>query len=198
MTLEAIAHFDTGTLCESGATALAPGLRPIGAPRRLVGRALTVTCPPGENLMLHRAVARAKPGDVIVGRCGSVEHAYWGEVMTVAALARGVAGLIIDGSVRDVEAMRARDFPVFAAGAALSGPGKRAGGSVGEAIELRGARVHSGDIVVADESGVVVIAEDALADVAARANARTQKERGIIERLGQGATTLELFALPAD
>ena len=89
--------------------------------------------------MLHRAIARAGAGDVIVARCGGALHGYWGEVMTVAALSRGIVGLVIDGSVRDVKAIRELGFPVYAAGVAPAGTGKLAEGSVGAPIELRGA-----------------------------------------------------------
>jgi 4-hydroxy-4-methyl-2-oxoglutarate aldolase len=194
--LSDLAAFDTGTLCESGATAFAPGLRPVWPCGRLVGRALTVDCPAGENLMLHRAVARAQTGDVIVARCGGALHGYWGEVLAEASLARGVAGLVIDGSVRDVEAIRELRFSVFAAGIALPGTGKAVEGSVGERIEVRGAGIETGDAVIADSSGVVAIAAHAVAEVRDRAQARSHKERGMIEALRQGATTLELLGLP--
>jgi 4-hydroxy-4-methyl-2-oxoglutarate aldolase len=193
--LSALAEFDTGTLCESGGTAFAPGLRAVWPCGRLVGRALTVECPEGENLMLHRAVARAQPGDVIVARCGGTLHGYWGEVLAEASLARGVLGLVIDGSVRDVEAMQEIGFPVFAAGTALPGTAKAVGGSVGEPIEVRGAHIATGDAVIADVSGVVAIPAAAVADVHERAQARSDKERGMIEELGKGATTLELLGL---
>ena len=182
-TLDQLAAFDTGTLAESGSTPLAPGLRPVWPSGRLAGRALTALCPAGENLMLHRAVARAQPGDVLVASCGGCLHGYWGEVLAEAALARGIAGLVIDGSVRDVEAIHETGFPVFAAGIALPGTGKLADGSVGEPIEVRGARIAAGDVIVADESGVVAIAHAALADVCERAQARTEREREIIAGL---------------
>jgi 4-hydroxy-4-methyl-2-oxoglutarate aldolase len=146
--------------------------------------------------MLHRAVARAEAGDVIVARCGGALHGYWGEVLAEAALARDVAGLVIDGAVRDVEAIRELRFAVFAAGIALPGTGKSVEGSVAEPIEVRGARIECGDAVVADSSGVVAIAAGAVAEVHARARARSDKERGIIEALRQGRTTLELLGLP--
>jgi 4-hydroxy-4-methyl-2-oxoglutarate aldolase len=194
---EALAQFDTGTLCETGATAFAPGLRPLWPAGRVVGRALTVELPAGQNLMFHRAVARAEPGDVIVARCGDALHGYWGEVLAVAALAAGIVGLIVDGSVRDLEAIREVGFPVFAAGTALPGTGKLADGSVGATIEVRGARVARGDIVVADESGLVVMPPDAVDGVLERAVARTEMERGVIERLRQGETTLALLGFDA-
>jgi 4-hydroxy-4-methyl-2-oxoglutarate aldolase len=192
----ALAEFDTGTLCESGGTAFAPGLRPVWPCGRLVGRALTVECPEGENLMLHRAVARAQAGDVIVARCGGTLHGYWGEVLAEASLARGVLGLVIDGTVRDVEAMQEIGFPVFAAGTALPGTAKAVEGSVGVAIDVRGANIATGDAVVADVSGVIAIPAGAIADVRARARARSDKERGMIEALRRGTTTLELLGLP--
>jgi 4-hydroxy-4-methyl-2-oxoglutarate aldolase len=195
--IDALLQYDTGTLAETGATAFAPGLRPLWASGRIAGRALTVEVPAGENLMLHRAVARAARGDVIVARCGNALHGYWGEVLAEAALAAGVVGLVIDGSVRDLEAIRDAGFPVFAAGTALPGTGKLAEGSVNEPLELRGARVEPGDIVVADESGVVVMAPGAVESVLERAVARTEMERGVIERLRQGETTLTLLGFDA-
>ena len=194
---EQLAQFDTGTLCETGATAFAPGLRPLWPCGRIVGRALTVELPAGQNLMFHRAVARAEPGDVIVARCGDALHGYWGEVLAVAARAAGIAGLVVDGSVRDLEAIREVGFPVFAAGTALPGTGKLADGSVGATIEVRGATVARGDIVVADESGVVVMPPESVDGVIQRAVARTEMERGVIERLRQGETTLELLGFDA-
>jgi 4-hydroxy-4-methyl-2-oxoglutarate aldolase len=190
-----LAEFDTGTLCESGASALAPGLRPVWPCGRLVGRALTVDCPAGENLMLHRAVARAQAGDVIVARCGGALHGYWGEVLAEASRARGILGLVIDGSVRDIEAMEEIGFPVFAAGTALPGTAKAIGGSVGESIEVRGVRIAPGDAVIADVSGVVAIPASAVDGVRERAQARSGKERGMIESLRRGTTTLELLGL---
>jgi 4-hydroxy-4-methyl-2-oxoglutarate aldolase len=195
--IQELAQYDTGTLCETGATPFAPGLRALWASGRIVGPALTVDCPAGQNLMLHRAVARAEAGNVIVARCGDALHGYWGEVLAEAALAAGVAGLVIDGSVRDIEAIRAAGFPVFAAGTALPGTGKRTDGSVGEPIEVRGARVERGDIVVADESGVVVLGRSAVDGVLERALARTEMERGVIERLRGGETTLDLLGFDA-
>jgi 4-hydroxy-4-methyl-2-oxoglutarate aldolase len=192
----ALAEFDTGTLAESGAIPFAPGLRPVWPCGRLAGRALTVECPAGENLMIHRAVARALAGDVILVRCGDALHGYWGEVLAAAALARGVGGLVIDGSVRDIEAIEELGFSVFAAGTALPGTGKRVEGSIGQPIEVRGARVETGAVVIADATGVVAIPSAALADVHARASARADKERGIIAGLREGKTTLELLSLP--
>jgi 4-hydroxy-4-methyl-2-oxoglutarate aldolase len=194
--IDELAAFDTGTLAESGATPFAPGLRPVSAGGRLVGRALTVACPAGQNLMLHRAVARAEAGDVIVAACGDAVHGYWGEVLAEAALARGVRGLVIDGAVRDVEALRELGFAVFSAGLALPGTGKAVGGDVGEPVTLRGATVRSGDAVVADETGVVAVAAAALGDVLERARARAEGERRMIEQLRAGSTTVELLGLP--
>jgi 4-hydroxy-4-methyl-2-oxoglutarate aldolase len=195
--VDELAAFDTGTLCETGAVPLAPGLRPIWACGRIVGRALTVECPSAQNLMLHRAVACAEPGDVIVALCPDATHGYWGEVLSVAALAAGVRGLVIDGAVRDVESIRDAGLPVFAVGTALPGTGKLPEGSVGDAIDVRGVRIERGDVVVADESGIVVMRPAAVAGVLEHARARSEMERGVIERLRDGAKTLELLGLDA-
>jgi 4-hydroxy-4-methyl-2-oxoglutarate aldolase len=191
--LDRLTEFDTGTLCETGATAFAPGLRPVWASGRVVGRALTVDLPSAQNLLLHRAVAGAEAGDLLVVRCPDRLYGYFGEVLAVAALSAGIVAMVIDGSVRDVEAVRDVGFPVFAAGTALPGTGKLAEGSVGAELEVRGARVRRGDIVVADESGVVVLAPEEVAGVLDRARARTDMERGVIARLRQGETTLDLL-----
>ena len=147
--------------------------------------------------MLHRAIARAGAGDVIVARCGGALHGYWGEVMTVAALCARHCRPRHRRLGADVEAIRELGFPVHAAGVAPAGTGKLAKGSVRAPIELRGAVVRPGDFVVADESGVVVVESHAVADVSSRAGARTEKERGIFEGLRLGRTTIELLGLPA-
>ena len=106
---------DTATLHESGAkTTLNGSIKMLSGSRRLVGQALTVLCPAGDNLMIHVAVARAQPGDVLIVQCHDPDYGVWGEVLSVGAMSRGVAGLVLDGSVRDLAAIRALDFPLFA------------------------------------------------------------------------------------
>ncbi|MBV8141452.1 MAG: RraA family protein, partial [Verrucomicrobia bacterium] len=106
---------DTATLFESGARAtMGPEIRMLSGDCRLAGPALTVMCPPGDNLMIHLAVARAQTGAVLVVQSHDPGYGVWGEVLTIAAMARGIAGLVLDGSVRDLGAIRRLGFPVFA------------------------------------------------------------------------------------
>ena len=111
--------------------AMDTSLRPVAPGMRLCGRALTVRSQPADNLTLHAAVAMAKPGDVIVADvAGFVEAGHWGEILTVAAQQRGVAGLVINGGVRDIDAARRRVFPVFAAGVSMKATVKEVLGSI--------------------------------------------------------------------
>src|SRR2546426_5440032 len=113
--VRAIANFDTATLYEAAGQqgAMVPEIRPLARGTRLAGPALTVACPPGDNLMLHAAVAGAAPGDVLVAQCHDFTFGVWGEVLMTAAQARGIAGLILDGAVRDVGALERAGFPGF-------------------------------------------------------------------------------------
>ena len=150
--------------------ALASYLRPLHPGTRLFGRALTVRCQPGDNLTLHAAVAAAQPGDVIVAdAAGFTEAGHWGEVLTVAAMQRGVAGLVIDGGVRDVAAAAKRGFPVYARGVSMKAAVKEVLGTIGERIICAGALVSPGDLVLGDDDGVVVVRPDRAAEVLAAA-----------------------------
>lgn len=177
--------------------ALPSAIRAIGG-RRVCGQAFTVSSPPGDNLWLHRAVYAAQPGDVLVVATGEgYEAGYWGEVLTYAAIARRLGGLIIDGGVRDVEAIETLPFPVFARGACIRGTAKcRDGaGSLGEPIRIGDVAVARGDLVVGDRDGVVAIAAESIADVVTRATEREDKERAIIRQINEGATTLDIYGL---
>src|ERR1700760_2532202 len=137
---------DTATLYESGAYAtMTQNIRMLSGDRRLAGSALTVVCHPGDNLMVHVAVARAPVGLVMVVQSHDGSHGVWGEVLTVAAMARGIAGLVLEGSVRDLGAIRRLGFPVFARGTALRGTNKSARGTVGAVITCGGALVSPAD-----------------------------------------------------
>lgn len=124
------ARLGTATLHEASGQkgALPFGIKPLSPTMRVAGPAFTVATPPGNNLWIHRALAAATPGDVlVVATSGHHEAGYWGDIMTVAALARGIAGLVIDGCVRDSEAIARLEFPVFARGLSIRGTKKDAG-----------------------------------------------------------------------
>jgi 4-hydroxy-4-methyl-2-oxoglutarate aldolase len=160
------------------------------------GPALTVSCPAGDNLAVHAAVAAAGPGVVLaVGFAGDSVRGYWGEVLTTAAEAAGVAALVIDGEVRDVAAMERHRFPVFARGVALPGAAKAGPGALQKPIVLGDAIVRPGDWLVGDADGVVVIRQEDVEDCRAAGAARAAKEAGFFARLRTGATTVELLSL---
>ena len=193
---ERLRALDTATLYESGAhAAMTSEIRMLSGDSRLAGPALTVLCPPGDNLMIHVAVARAQAGAVLVAQCHDARYGVWGEVLTVAAKARGIAGLVLDGSVRDLGAIQRLGFPVFARGTALPGTAKSARGAVGVVTSCGGAPVWPGDLIVADESGIVVIRLQEAEHVLARAEERCRKEATMMDELRGGRTTMDLFGL---
>ena len=133
-------------------------IAPLAPSMRFAGTALTVELRPGDNLMIHVALALAKPGDVIVvdGK-GDLGSALMGEIMCQQAAALGVAGVVIDGAVRDSEAIRELRFPMYAAGLNPNGPTKFVPGRVNHPISIGGVTVQPGDLVVGDADGVTVI-----------------------------------------
>ncbi|HXW38283.1 MAG TPA: RraA family protein, partial [Acidimicrobiales bacterium] len=177
---------------------LPPRIKPVWPAAALAAPALPVRCTPGDNLAIHVAVATSPPGHALVVDVGDVsDRGYWGEVLTTAAEARQLVGLVIDGGVRDVAALAAHGFPVFSATVALRGATKRERGSVGSSVEVAGVRVDPGDWVVGDADGVVVVPGGALADVLAAGRARAEKESGFFDALRRGTTTVELLGLDA-
>jgi 4-hydroxy-4-methyl-2-oxoglutarate aldolase len=161
----------------------------------VVGPAVTVMCHPGDNLMIHVAVAGAEPGDVLVVQTHDPGYGVWGEVLTVAAQARGIIGLVLDGSVRDLAAIRRREFPVFARGVALRGAAKARQGTVNSPISCGGQPVWPGDMIAADESGIVVMPPEDVEQILFRADERSRKEAQMMSELKSGRTTLELLGL---
>jgi 4-hydroxy-4-methyl-2-oxoglutarate aldolase len=190
----------TATLFESNAKqgALPAAIKPLGPGQVICGPALPVATPPGDNYWIHRAVAGAAPGEVLViATGGAYDNGYWGEILSTAALARGIGGVVIDGPARDGAAVVATGVPVFARGLNIIGPSKdpRCAGSVGIRIRIGGVQVDPGDLVVGDDDGVVVIARDRVATVIAAAQARERSELDVMARLRAGETTLEIFGL---
>jgi 4-hydroxy-4-methyl-2-oxoglutarate aldolase len=200
MTLEDVAatliELGAATLGESGGVPMAPRIRAAWPGACLAAPAHTVNCGPGDNLAVHVAVANAPSGRALVVSASAVpDRGYWGEVLTTAAQARGLTGLIIDGGVRDVAALRARGFPVFSSLIALRGATKVGPGTVGEEVMVGEVSVRTGDWVVADADGVTAIAADRLDGVLAAGEARAAKERGLFRELAAGRTTIELLSL---
>lgn len=192
----ALGELGAATLGESGARPMAPRIHGVWVGARLAAPAFPVGCSAGDNLALHVAVATAPSGAALVADVGGLaERGYWGEVLTTAARSRGLVGLVLDGGVRDVDALEAHAFPVFATVVALAGATKQSPGTAGAPVVVGGVRVAAGDWVVGDRDGVVVVPAAVLDDVVARARARATRERQIFEALRGGATTLEVLGL---
>lgn len=193
-----LAGLGSATLGESGGHAAHRRLRPVWPGASIAAPACPVGCTPGDNLAIHVGVTKAPRGSVLVVDVGQVaDRGYWGEVLTTAAEAAGLAGLVLDGCVRDVHALEAHGFPVFSAGIALTGATKDKPGTVGRPVRAGGVVVSVGDWVVADVDGVAFVPGDAIDDVIAAARAREAKEAGFFEALREGATTVELLGLDA-
>jgi 4-hydroxy-4-methyl-2-oxoglutarate aldolase len=161
---------------------------------------LPVLSPVGDNLQLHHAVYVAEPGDVlVVDTCDTDEFGYWGEILAIAALQRGIAGLVISGGVRDAPALCRLDFPTFAANICIRGTSKNPdlGGSICDPVRLGDVTVNRGDLVVGDADGVVVISADEAKIVVDKALQREHEEEKIFRRLRAGETTLAIYGLPA-
>lgn len=177
-----------------GKGALSSRIKPIYPAMRVCGPAVTVKVRPGDNLLLHKAIYVAQPGDVIVADAdGYLEAGPWGEIMAVAALARGIAGLIINGCVRDAEAMNERGFAVFACGLCIKGTEKTALGLINHPLNLDNITIHPGDLVLGDRDGVVVVKREEALEVYQKSMAREEKEAKIKERLRNGETTLDIY-----
>ncbi len=195
---EALADLGAATLGESGARTMPSRLRPAWRGAALAAPAFPVRCTPGDNLAVHVAVTRAPRGSVLVVDVGDVpDRGYWGEVLTTGAMARGLAGLVIDGGVRDVAALERLGFPVFSRTIALPGATKVNRGAVGTTTTVAGVPVSPGDWVVGDVDGVVVVAGSRLEEVLAAGRAREGAEQGYFESLRQGETTVEILGLDA-
>jgi len=193
---QALQALGSATIGESGGIPMRPRVRAVWPGARLAAPAFPVRCTPGDNLAIHVAVAAAPPGSALVVDVGEeAERGYWGEVLTTAAQSRAVAGLVIDGGVRDSDALAAHGFPVFATMVALRGASKTAAGTVGAPVVVGGVHVEAGDWVVGDADGVVVVAVDQVEQVLAAGRGREEKERGLFVALRAGATTLDLLGL---
>jgi 4-hydroxy-4-methyl-2-oxoglutarate aldolase len=194
--IQQIRAFPTATLHEAMGKygALPSGIKPISPEMKVCGTAVTVHSMPRDNMILHRAIAQAATGDVIIAHVSDFwEAGYWGEIMAVAAQARGIAGLVIDGCVRDADPITALGFPVFARGLCIHGTTKFGDGTLNQPITIGQVTIHPGDVIVGDRDGVVIVPADRLAETITKAQAREDKEAQVMSRLRDGETTLEIY-----
>ncbi|WP_341977685.1 4-carboxy-4-hydroxy-2-oxoadipate aldolase/oxaloacetate decarboxylase [Microbacterium sp. LWO13-1.2] len=174
---------------------LDPAFHPAWEGAQLVGRAFPVSAQIGDNLALHHGIETATAGDVLVVDGGGAAYGYWGEVMTVAAQARGIRGLVIDGGVRDTAQLAALGFPAFSTSISIRGTIKQWPGTVGQTVTLRGRVIRRGDVIVADRDGIAVLPAERYDDVLAASRERADKEDAYMARLRAGETTLDVYDL---
>jgi 4-hydroxy-4-methyl-2-oxoglutarate aldolase len=178
--------------------AVDPLVRPLTRGLRLCGRALTVHCPPRDNLMLIKAVSLARAGDVIVvSTDGFTRAGLFGEVLAVECQTKKLAGLVTTGSVRDSEALIRLGFPVFSAGLSIGGTAKASLGTINHQISFGGVLVQPGDIVLGDDDGLVVTPQARAGEVLAAARLRDEKEAGVMEKLRSGGSLFDIYAYQA-
>jgi len=175
-----------------------PYMRPIYATAHAAGPAITVSCHPGDNLMIHAAIEVCQPGDILVVTTTSEStDGMFGDLLAVSCRAHGVAGLIIDAGVRDTADIIAMQFPVWAKAVSAQGTVKASPGSVNVPIICAGAIVNPGDVIVADADGVVVVAREAAGQVSAQGEQRRKKEEKSRERLAKGELGIDFYGLRA-
>jgi 4-hydroxy-4-methyl-2-oxoglutarate aldolase len=165
---------------------LDPKIRPVWKGAKAVGPAYTVQAKGGDNLALQMAVREAPAGSILVVEAGGLEYGYWGGILTEIAMLRGLAGLVINGTVRDIDEIEQLGFPIFSTGVAMRHANKKDPGIIGESITLAGRTVATGDIVVADTDGVVIVPQDSVDTALANAEVRAEKERLRIETIRSG------------
>ena len=161
------------------------------------GEALTVKTMVADNLALHHAAAMAWPGAAIIIDAGShVDNAVWGELLQLTAAKRGAAGVVIDGSARDLDFLRGSPVPMFCRGIVPAGPQKAWGGEINIPIQCGGCPVAPGDIIVGDDDGVAVVPRDIQANLLDLCKARLHSEQAVRDRIAAGMSTIDIFKLP--
>lgn len=173
-----------------------PDIRPIQQEVRLAGTAVTVSCHPGDNLMVHAAVEVCQAGDVLVvtHRAPST-HGMFGELLATSLMSRGVRALVVDAGVRDTAELRSMGFSVWSRHVSVEGTVKATPGSVNVAVVLGSVVVHPGDVVCADDDGVVVVPRQDAATVLTSARARVEREDLTRDRLAAGELGLDIYDL---
>ena len=183
--------------CLERSQAMDGGLQPLDRRMRVVGQARTVRCMVGDNSALHTAINLVQPGDVLVADAGGyLGNAIWGGLMTDAARRKGIAGLVIDGAVRDCTEIIGAGFPCFARGTVPAGPHKNFGGEIDGPVACGGVAVHPGDLIVADGDGVTVVPLGRVNDVHTAYKALKEKEARAMAALKAGGSLADLYGVP--
>jgi len=173
--------------CMTRMTAAGPRLRPMHKGGYLAGPALTVKCRPGDNLMIHKALTLAQPGDVIVVDAGGdLTNSLFGEIMVATSVRIGLAGIVLNGAVRDCEEIGQGDFPLYAAGVTHRGPYKDGPGEINVPIAIDGMVIQPGDLIVGDADGLLCIPYDDIEDVLAATHRKMELEKKMLADIAAG------------
>lgn len=173
-----------------------PHLKPIQLDTKIAGSAVTVLSHPGDNIMIHAAVEMCQPGDVlVVANTAPSTHGMFGDLLATSLMARGVRGLVIDAGVRDTADLRSMGFPVWAQHVSCQGTVKNSPGSVNVPVILGGVTVQPGDVVCADDDGVVIVERADAAWALERSDARLAREEQMRVTLESGELGVDVYGL---